>query len=34
MDEESGNAAHVIAYLLANFIGIVTGLFFGWMIWA
>jgi hypothetical protein len=33
MDENSGRSAYVIAYLLMNFIGLLTGLFFGWLFW-
>ena len=33
MEEDNEKSAYVVAYLIMNFIGVLTGLFFGWIIW-
>lgn len=33
MDEDTGKSAYIIAYVFVNFVGVLTGLAFGWIIW-
>lgn len=34
MHEEDSRSAFVIAYTFVNIVGILTGLFIGWVLWA
>jgi hypothetical protein len=33
-EEQDSRSAFVAAYIFMNFIGVLTGLFIGWVIWA
>ncbi len=32
--QEDSKSAYVIAYIFVNFVGILTGLLIGWVLWA